>query len=85
LTLDVLTALNNNNNFLQYVDVLIWVPLLVMCQVFILVPLLVRAPEVLLCPTKDSPGDFKYEEGSRQYHTGAGRKPAWALALLCYV
>ncbi|GAX79722.1 hypothetical protein CEUSTIGMA_g7163.t1 [Chlamydomonas eustigma] len=39
------------------------------------------APEVLLCPTKNSPGDFKYEEGTRQYHTGAD---AWAVGAVLY-
>ncbi len=31
-----------------------------------------RAPEVLLCPTKASPADHKFEQGSRHYTTGAG-------------
>ena len=32
------------------------------------------APEVLLCPTKKTPADFKFEQGARHYTTGAGER-----------
>ena len=39
------------------------------------------APEVLLCPTKNSPADFKYEKNSKHYTTGAD---SWAVGAIFF-
>ena len=39
------------------------------------------APEVLLCPTKNSPADFKYEPHSKHYTTGAD---SWAVGAIFF-
>ncbi|PNH06050.1 hypothetical protein TSOC_007649 [Tetrabaena socialis] len=39
------------------------------------------APEVLYCPTKKTPDEFKHDPNSPHYHTSAD---AWAVGVFAY-